>query len=211
MILPRVRWDREVPQLERDLKKLKAFGVASALGGNLGDLDLARRLGLELRGDFGLEVYNSQCAGVYGDLGLKSLTLSFEQRLSRVRDQLKPLPSELIVYGRLPLMITENCIYEARDGRCRKGCEAREGIVDRKKARFPVLRAYGCRNEIFNSLPLWLADKTEELDRCGLWALRLNFVLEEPEECVRIFDAYRAGNEVASGEYTRGLYYRDVE
>lgn len=211
VILPRVLWDREMPQAERDLKALKACGVASGLVGNLGAIDLARRAGLEVRGDFGLEVYNSQCAGVYGDLGLKSLTLSFEQRLSRVRDQLKPLPSELIVYGRLPLMITENCIYEARDGKCRKGCEAREGIVDRKKARFPVLRAYGCRNEIFNSLPLWLADKTEELDRCGLWALRLNFVLEEPEECVRIFDAYRAGNEVASGEYTRGLYYRDVE
>lgn len=211
VVLPRVLWNREVPQVERDLKALKDCGVVSALVGNLGGIDLARRAGLALRGDFGLEVYNSQCAGVYGELGLKSLTLSFEQRLSRVRDQLKPLPSELIVYGRLPLMITENCIYEARDGKCRKGCEAQEGILDRKKARFPVLRAYGCRNEIFNGLPLWLADKKEELDRCGLWALRLNFVLEEPQECVRIFDAYRAGNGVASGEYTRGLYYRDVE
>lgn len=211
VVLPRALWDREVSQVERDLKALKDCGVASGLVGNLGGIDLAQRAGLAVRGDFGLEVYNSQCAGVYRDLGLKSLTLSFEQRLSRVRDQMKPLPSELIVYGRLPLMITENCIYQARDGKCRKGCEAQEGIVDRKKARFPVLRAYGCRNEIFNGLPLWLADKREELDRCGLWALRLNFVLEEPEECVRIFDAYRAGNGVASGEYTRGLYYRDVE
>ena len=211
VILPRVLWDREVPEVERALGVLRHAGARSVLVGNLGGLSLAERAGLPARGDFGLEVYNSQCAGVYRDLGLRSVTLSFEQRLSRVRDQKKPLPSELIAYGRLPLMITENCVYKARDGRCRRGCEARQGILDRKKARFPVLRAYGCRNELFNSLPLWLADRREELGRCGLWALRLNFVLEPPEECVRVFDAYRGENGIASEGYTRGLYYREVE
>ena len=211
VILPRVLWDREVPEVERALAELKRSGARSLLVGNLGGISLAERVGLPARGDFGLEVYNSQCAGAYREMGLQSATLSFEQRLSRVRDQKKPLPSELIVYGRLPLMITENCIYKARDGKCRRGCEARQGILDRKKARFPVLRAWGCRNEIFNGVPLWLADRRQELERCGLWALRLNFVLEKPEDCVRIFDAYRTGNGIASEEYTRGLYYREVE
>ena len=45
----------------------------------------------------------------------------------------------------------------------------------------------------------------------GLWALRLNFTQESTEECLRVFDAYRAGNAVASEGFTRGLYYRDVE
>lgn len=211
VILPRVLWDREVPEVERALAELKRSGARSLLVGNMGGISLAERVGLPARGDFGLEVYNSQCAGAYREMGLQSATLSFEQRLSRVRDQKKPLPSELIVYGRLPLMITENCIYKARDGKCRRGCEARQGILDRKKARFPVLRAWGCRNEIFNGVPLWLADRRQELERCGLWALRLNFVLEKPEDCVRIFDAYRTGNGIASEEYTRGLYYREVE
>ena len=211
VILPRVLWDREVPEVERALAELKRSGARSLLVGNLGGISLAERVGLPARGDFGLEVYNSQCAGAYREMGLQSAALSFEQRLSRVRDQKKPLPSELIVYGRLPLMITENCIYKARDGKCRRGCEARQGILDRKKARFPVLRAWGCRNEIFNGVPLWLADRRQELERCGLWALRLNFVLEKPEDCVRIFDAYRTANGIASEEYTRGLYYREVE
>ena len=211
VILPRVLWDREVPEVERALAELKRSGARSVLVGNLGGISLVERVGLPARGDFGLEVYNSQCAGAYREMGLQSAALSFEQRLSRVRDQKKPLPSELIVYGRLPLMITENCIYKARDGKCRRGCEARQGILDRKKARFPVLRAWGCRNEIFNGVPLWLADRRQELERCGLWALRLNFVLEKPEDCVRIFDAYRTGNGIASEEYTRGLYYREVE
>ena len=127
VILPRVLWDREVPEVERALAELKRSGARSLLVGNLGGISLAGRWDCPPGGDFGLEVYNSQCAGAYREMGLQSAALSFEQRLSRVRDQKKPLPSELIVYGRLPLMITENCIYKARDGKCRRGCEARQG------------------------------------------------------------------------------------
>ena len=211
VILPRVLWDREVSGVERSVKQLKEAGLEWALVTNLGGIDLARRLGLRMRGDFGLEVYNSQCAGMYRELGLESVTLSFEQKLSRVREQQKPVASELLVYGRLPLMITENCIYQARDGKCKEGCKAKQAIIDRRRARFPVLRAYGCRNEIFNSLPLWLGDKTDELGRCGVWGLRLSFVDEEPRECVDILDAYLGQSTYVPKEYTRGLYFRDVE
>ena len=211
VILPRVLWDRETAEVERALARLRDAGLESALAGNLGSISLARRAGLRVRGDFGLEVYNSECAAMYRALGLESATLSFEQRLSRVREQPKPLKSELLVYGRLPLMITQNCIYKARDGKCKHGCEAKESILDRRRARFPVLQAYGCRNEIFNSLPLWLADKGGELNRAGLWALRLNFTLEEPQECVDILDAYLGRSDYRPEQYTRGLYFRDVE
>ena len=211
VILPRVLWDRETAGVERQLAALKEAGAKSVLVTNLGGIGLARRAGLPMRGDFGLEVYNAECARMYGEAGLMSVTLSFEQKLARVREQNKPLPGELLVYGRLPLMITENCIYQARDGKCRKSCEARQAILDRRRARFPVLRAYGCRNEIFNSLPLWLADKTGELERTGVWALRLNFVLEQPRECVDVLDAYMGRGGYVPDQYTRGLYYRDVE
>ena len=211
VLLPRVLWDRELPQVERQLKELKRAGAESLLIGNLSGVELARRVGLPLRGDFGLEVYNSACAARYAALGLRSVTLSFEQRLARIRDQRKVADSEVIVYGRLPMMITQNCIYKSRDSRCKHGCEARQGIVDRKKARFPVLRAYGCRNEILNGVPLWLADRREELSRLGAWGLRLNFTLETPEECVAVLDAYLGRDGYQPEQYTRGLYYRDVE
>ena len=209
--LPRVLWDREVKQAEQTLSALKELGVTTALVGNLSGVRIAKRAGLVERGDFGLEVYNSVCADRYRALGLCSLTLSFEQRLARIRDQRKVLPSEIIVYGRLPLMITQNCIYRARDGKCTRSCEARSGMVDRKKARFPVLRAYGCRNEIFNAVPLWLVPQRSELEHSGAWALRLNFVTETPEECVRVMDAYLGRGDYVPASYTRGLYYRDVE
>lgn len=212
IVQPRVLWDRELPELESRLSALKQAGADTLMATNLSGAALGKRLGLRLRGDFGLEVYNAECARMYGAMGFESVTLSFEQRLARLREQKKPVASEMVAYGRFPLMITQNCIYQSRNGKCRQGCKEEQSIIDRKKARFPVRKAYGCRNEIFNSLPLWLADRKQELNRCGVWALRLNFTVESAEECAAVMAAYAGEDSVAAPEaFTRGLYFRDVE
>lgn len=68
-------------------------------------------------GDFGLNLTNSRAASELRDLGLCSLTASFELTLPQLRDLSKPLPTEMLVYGRLPLMLTENCLIRNRTGR----------------------------------------------------------------------------------------------
>lgn len=89
------------------------------------------------------------------------------------------LRAEAIVYGRLPLMITENCLVQnetgcrldrqgpcvPEDGPCR--CGQPNVLVDRTGAAFPLLPAYGHRTEIQNSKPLYLADRPEHR-RLGL-------------------------------------------
>ncbi|HIS51818.1 MAG TPA: U32 family peptidase [Candidatus Onthomonas avicola] len=207
--LPRVLWDSERPALERQLDEVRALGVTSALVGELGTLAWALQRDFTCRGDFGLGVYNSLTLAQLREMGLRSATLSFEQRLARVRDLAKPLDTELIVYGRLPLMITQNCIIKNRSGRC--ACQGSNQLTDRTGAQFPVLPAYGCRNEIFNSKKLYLGDKTEQFARIGLWAARLSFTTENPRECVRVFERYLGRGSYAPVDYTRGLYFRDVE
>ena len=146
-------------------------------------------------------------------MGLKSAAVSFELKLAQIRDLSKAVDAEVITYGRLPLMIMENCISRNRTGgKCQRACQGGENLLtDRKGARFPVVRAYGCRNEILNSLPLWLADKQQDVRRTGAWAQRLAFTLESPAECVRIARCYRGLERWTPAEYTRGLYYRGVE
>ena len=126
-----------------------------------------------------------------------------------MRDQKKPLPSELIVYGRLPLMLMENCIIRNRTGSC--GCQNTNILTDRKGARFPVVSAPGCRNELLNSQKLFLADRAADYRRIGLWAQRLLFTTENPRECVQVAQRYLEQGSWTPNEYTRGLYYRDVE
>ena len=205
-ILPRVWRDRDEPELRRWLDHAKSLGVTAVLAGNIGHLSLVRDAGFAVYGDYGLNVFNGRSLDYLRKKGLSSACLSFELRFAQLRDLPKCLPAEAIVYGRLPLMITENCLIE-NAGACR--CDHPNFLTDRTGSAFPLLPAYGHRTEIQNSRVLWLADRPE-YRRLGLAFARLRFTTEAPEECVRVFRDYLAGA-AASGEFTRGLYERGVE
>lgn len=210
-VLPRVVRDDETPELLRSLTRLTELGIDRVLTGNLGQISLARSRGLKIAGDFGLNLMNSGAMAAAARAGLVSLTASFEMTLPQLRDLSKPLPTELLVYGRLPLMLTENCLIRGRTGIC----SCRDGnarLVDRIGAEFPVMRDCGtCRSVLLNGKKLWLLDKQEELRNMGLWALRLSFTTENTAEIDGVLAAYRSGAAFEPGSCTRGLYLRGVE
>ena len=208
-VLPRVCFDRELPKLREELAVCKEAGVTDAYVGNLGLVPLCKELGFTLRGDFGLQVFNSQGVKEYKRLGLQSLTASFELKLAQIRDVSKAVDLEIIAYGRLPLMITENCAIKNQSGKC--VCSNVNLLTDRKGVRFPVERTYGCRNEILNANKLFLADKPQDWKKAGLRAIRLLFTTENGVECVQVLSAYRGKGNYVPTDFTRGLYYRDVE
>lgn len=217
--LPRVWRDRDEDLLRRWLDHAASLGVTAALAGNLGHLPLLRGTGLTVLGDYGLNVFNGRSLAYLKDKGLASACVSFELRFAQIRDMPKVLPAEAIVYGRLPLMITENCLVQNAAGcrRDREGpavpadgpCRSQQLLRDRTGAAFPLLPAFGHRTEIQNSRPLWLADRPD-FRRLGLAFARLRFTTESAAECAEIFRAYLEGRP-AAGDFTRGLYERGVE
>ena len=218
-ILPRIWRDRDEAQLRKMLEEAKALGVTSALLGNIGHFSLVRDLGLNLYGDYGLNVFNARSVNYLKEKGLESACLSFELRFSQMRDMEKLLPAEGIVYGRLPLMITENCLVQNQCN-CRLDkngplvpknapCRQPNHLADRTGAAFPLLPAWSHRTEVQNSRPLWLADRPD-WKRLGLAYARLRFTTESPAECAEVFRSYLSGTS-AKGEFTRGLYERGVE
>lgn len=204
-VLPRVWRDRDEPQLRTWLAHARNLGISGALLGNVGQLSLVRDSGLYIYGDFGLNVFNSRSLDYLRRKDFRSACVSFELRFSQIRDLKKTIPAEAIVYGRLPLMITENSLTE--NGGSPRSCA--DLLLDRTGAAFPLLPAYGHRTEIQNSRILWLAD-LPEYRRLGLSYARLRFTVESPAECVRVFRAYLDGA-AAAGAFTRGLYRRGVE
>ena len=56
-----------------------------------------------------------------------------------------------------------------------------------------------------------MADKAADWRRLGLWAARLMFTTENSVECVQVLERYLEQGRYQPNEYTRGLYYRDVE
>ena len=143
--------------------------------------------------------------------GLVSATASFEMTLPQIRDLSKPLPTEAIVYGRLPLMLTEHCLMKNRAGVC--ACETDSTkLVDRIGEEFRVVRDCGtCRSVLLNGKKLYLLDKKDELRRLGLWAVRLSFTTENPAEIDGVLAAWRGEAHFDPGACTRGLYLRGVE
>ena len=219
-VLPRIfRTEDEEPLrllLQRHREHLSAVAI-----GNLGHLPIADGLGLPLWGDLGLNIFNSGALLFWQELGLSAAAVSMELRWQQIRDLRKVLPCEAVVYGRLPLMIMENCVirnslgcrdagrdYADRSAACR--CGQDNDLIDRTGARFPLVGQWGHRCEIENSRVLFLADKPE-WRQLGLTRARLRFTTESPEECVRVLRAYQDRSDYRPQELTRGLFYRGVE
>lgn len=214
-VLPRIVWDSEQADVLAQLDVCRGMGCTAALCGTIGQIAPVRARGLEAFGDFGLNAFNSAALDVLRGMGVARQTLSFELRLPQVRDLRKPLETELIVCGRLPLMLTENCMIAGKEGGCRRDgtgkCAAGAYyLTDRRGARFPVFREEHCRNSLYNSQPLFLPP--EEYRQTGVAYARLLFTDESPDRAADIARAVLTGGTPDFGaQPTRGLYRRGVE
>ena len=208
-VLPRVIADNEAAAVYDMLSRMFDQGVNEALVGNLGHAMLAKKAGMKLRGDFGLNTFNALSMEVIRQAGFISATASFELRLSQIRDMIKPLDTELIIYGRIPLMVSDQCIIRHSAGRC--NCQTPGQMADRMGSVFPVVKEFGCRNVIYNAHKLYLADKAVDVYAAGAWGLRMMFTTEGMRECVEVAKGYMGLSDYKPNVLTRGLYYRGVD
>jgi putative protease len=203
--------DGQIPKLRQDLAALRTMGIRQVLVGNLALILVARECGMQTRGDFGLNLYNSPAVNTARELELKSACLSFEMTLPQIRDVSKAVPCELLIYGRLPLMLTENCIIRGRTGQCTCHLTPTK-LTDKTGAEFPIIKdGDTCRSVLLNGKKLNWLDRQADLARLGLWATRLYFTTENPKEVDQVLASYRNPAPFDPGACTRGLYLRGVE
>ncbi len=188
VVIPPVVFDSERSAAADKLKILAALGVRDVLLSNIGHISLAREAGMKIHGDIGLNVTNSTSVALLESAGAEDVILSPELSLPRARDIRGA--TRLTVYGRLPLMVLEKCLAsEISD--CKKCSDGKAELVDRRGARFPVLRIPEHRNIVFNSLPTNMSDRAEELDRNAVMSRHFVFTVETPADVNRVIDAYR--------------------
>ena len=211
VVLPRIVHDAEMPKLKENLAYLRTLGIRDALVGNLGLIAPVREAGMRVRGDFGLNLYNSRALDMAKRLELASATLSFEMTLAQIRDVSKAVPCELLVYGRMPLMVVENCLVYNKGNECT--CHTGSiKLVDKTGAEFPVIKdGNSCRSVLLNGKKLSLLDRQEDMTRLGVWATRLYFTTENPREVDRVLEDYVHPAPFDPGMCTRGLYLRGLE
>lgn len=185
-------------RLRLRLAELKQAGVKYALCGNIGSLKIASDMGFEVCGDFGLNVFNSVTAGI-----VPHPMLSFELTASEA-GRVNAQDTGIIVYGKLPLMLTRNCPVKSTVG-CEK-CGRHGYLKDRKGKTFQVVCSpYPCV-EILNSVPVYMADKMNDVKTDFA---HFYFTDESAAQVEKIISLYKNGT-FADFEFTRGLYYRGV-
>ena len=212
VVLPRIVHDGEMPRIRKGLAALRELGVRDVLVGNLGLLLPARESGMRIRGDFGLNIFNSSSMNMLRSLELASATVSFEMTMPQIRDLSKAVPAELIAYGRLPLMVTEHCLIHNRNGQCTCHVGGVNKLVDKTGAEFPIIKdGDNCRSVLLNGKKLSWLDRQDDLAKLGIWAARLYFTTENSRETDRVLADYLNPEPFDPGACTRGLYLRGVE
>ncbi len=187
------------------LKQAVQNGADGVSVGTLDGLHLALQSGLPVSAGFGMNIFNSESLAVLEGYGVEDALISCELTLNRIARLGGTVKRGVMVYGRIPLMLTRNC--PVKNALSCKECGGKSVLTDRMGIDFPVRCGFGC-SEVLNSRPIYLADRLQEIKNTDY--LLLCFTDESKEECQRILDAYRRG-EAPAGEFTRGLYYRGVE
>ncbi len=159
VIIPPVVFDSEKAEIESMLGGAYAAGIRHVLVSNLGHIQMAKDAGMTLHGDFRLNIFNAYTADVLTSLGFADLMASPELTLPKLRD----LGLAPIIYGRVPLMTLEKCVI--RELYSCEECKKHDflAIRDRKGTDFPVARAWNHRNIMYNSVPVYMEDKKDEL------------------------------------------------
>ena len=185
------------------LEKLAEQGLRHVITDNIYGIELGRRLGLAVHGGFGLNILNSQAVKFFEDMGLESVTVSFELAMPKIKALGGDIPRGIAAYGRLPLMRFRACPVRASLG-CGK-CAGRGQLTDRLGVKFPVECAERKYSTLLNSVPLHIAER----DTAGLDYLLLYFTRESPAECQRVISEFVRGVKT-EGPHTGGLYYREL-
>ena len=201
--LPYVIFDSEREQVMRTLNKTKNAGISCFLADNIGHAGIVEELGgdVELFGDFGLNITNSYTLEEYKKMGFKDVILSPELNFAQIRDINKSINCGIIAYGRTHVMISENDIIK------NSGYTSDYFyLTDKTGAKFYVSKDFGNRNIIYNSVPVYLADKKDLYKNLGLFFISLNFTDETPEQVKKIISDYAINkNNIKPPEkFTRG-------
>ena len=202
--LPRVMFGKLEEDTARRVAATQDAGFAGYEVSNIAHLRLCR--GLPMSGGFGLNITNQVAAQFYADNGLGSVLILPETKDSDISTIApthagKPVPTGVLVYGHMPLMVTRACpLQNIHD--CAH-CDKTGVLTDRKAKKFPVRCGMGVRT-IYNPVPIYMGDKPGALTVDYGVAY---FTLESREEAAAILDNIRV-HAPFEGDFTRGLYFK---
>ncbi len=220
---PLINHDSELDELKPLLEKVKAAGFGIACS-ELGAAQLVKELSIPFAAGKEFNIFNAFTASTLYQAGAYRATLSSELNLSEIKNVCEMLQTcrdagqtEILVYGRELLLITENDLLKPLIDRRMVRKDSEVFLVDQGGSEFPVKRL-GTRTLIYNSKVLDMLKYVKNLRGYGVDVLRLDLSFNTEAETTEIIKAYKeaiAGRETRlkperGVEYTTGHYFKGV-
>lgn len=203
---------------EKIMPELKRLPLDGIMVRSLDEIAFIKEWGNEnwqMVSDSNLYTYSNEAAEYFYRLGMIQDTIPVELNRKEILRR-ENSRSEMIIYGRLPLMITAQCIHKNT-----LGCMHQPKVLnlkDRYSVHFPVKNFCSeCYNVIYNSLPVCLFKEDVTVKKIAPAAVRLSFTTETEEETEQILtiygDIYKNGGILGQMpmECTNGHFKRGVE
>lgn len=185
-------------RLEKELASWRKAGVSRVLCQHPGQIVSVREAHMMPETGPGTGVMNEACRAFFRQACsgyTASPELSAEELLSLSYDP----DCACIVYGRIPVMLTEQC--PAREAHL---CEKKDGgsllsLIDRVGEKWPMERhCRDCYNVFYSSRPIWLAHRPGLLRRLPAGKLRMYFLEEDAVQTAQI-----------AVQYERSVYFNE--
>ncbi|HAX73457.1 MAG TPA: peptidase U32 [Firmicutes bacterium] len=198
-VLPRMSYERQMLELSFLVPELKSLGVAGVVVGNLGEIHEFYHDGLEFRGDYNLNVYNTTSAQFYADLGLSTVTLSIEATADVMKNVLTQsnVAMEVIAHGAPDMMYMEHCLMCAADGQdsiidCDKQCLKGAFVMeDENGFKHTVYADQYCKNHLISTKDHCLMPILKEVNDLGVDTFRIEAGHYTPSVVGEVVAIYR--------------------
>ena len=169
--------------------------------------------------DYMLYTWNKKAVSLYQKL-VSRATVPVELNKKEILQLGCEKEKELLLYGRLPLMYSANCLQKTL-GKCLLENTKKQHtytLTDRYKNHFPVVQnCIHCYNILYNTVPMSLHGQIQSLLQEKFAVYRLDFSLESREETHAVLQYYSTvwkkedANKFPIADFTNGHYKRGVE
>lgn len=161
--------------------------------------------------------YSEEAASYLYDNGFFELTVPAELNAQELKHR-DLSRSELIVYGKQPLMYSAQCLLKNY-----ASCKKKDSVLkltDRKKKQFTVhTHCTFCYNTVYNYAPLFLLHRAQEIRQLHLQGYRMDFTEENKDQVNALLDGFyrefyngeKVWPEQYLKEYTNGHWKRGVD
>lgn len=209
LYMPSIIRENYFSSLNSTIEKSLKLGVKGFVISHISQIESLRKYNLPVIGNYTLNVYNNESIKTLKDFGLVKFTPSVELEKTDLLEllNLASLPSELIVYGKTPLM-TNNYCYLGKSNRCYKDCKklclenSKFYLKDRLGFEFRIVPDNTCTiTTIYNS-KITSINYTDFINKIN--SVRIDILDENLDDIQKIINKVKKNERFEGKDFTNG-------